>query len=125
MKVLDNKQGIIASVPDPIQKVPVINDIQILSSSFYFRNYSENLLESFNVNNLLFSGNYISTNVTTPIVSLCNTRNITASNNTLVNHGGKIEQFYRFETRHGCQMNLSSLIDLPPSAFNSSFPPPV
>ncbi len=122
---IGQQQGIIASVPDPIQLVPVINDIRIESSTFYFRNYSENLLESFNVNNLYFSGNYIATNVTTSIISLCNTRNITASNNTLVNKQGKIEQYYHFETRHGCQMNLSSLIDLPPSAFNSSFPPPV
>jgi len=122
---IGQQQGLLAIVPDPIQLVPVINDILIQSSTFYFGTYSEALLESFNVNNLIFRDNYIATNVTTPIISLCNTRNITANNNTLVNNQGKIEQYYRFETRHGCQMNLSSLIDLPPSAFNSSFPPPV
>jgi hypothetical protein len=122
---IGQQQGLLAIVPDPIQLVPVINDILIQSSTFYFGIYSEALLESFNVNNLIFRDNYIATNVTTPIISLCNTRNITANNNTLVNKQGKIEQYYRFETRHGCQMNLSSLIDLPPSAFNSSFPPPV
>jgi hypothetical protein len=122
---IGQQQGIIALVPDPIQLVPVINDIIIESSSFYYRNYSEHLLESFNVNNLVFRDNYIATNLTTPIVQLCNARNITASNNTVVNIHGKLEQYYGFEGRHGCQLNLTSLIDLPPSAFNSSFPPPV
>jgi hypothetical protein len=122
---IGQQQGIIALVPDPIQLVPVINDIIIESSSFYYRNYSEHLLESFNVNNLVFRNNYIATNLTTPVVQLCNTRNITASNNTVVNIHGKLEQYYGFEGRHGCQLNLTSLIDLPPSAFNSSFPPPV
>jgi len=122
---IGQQQGIIALVPDPIQLVPVINDIIIESSSFYYRNYSEHLLESFNVNNLVFRNNYIATNLTTPIVQLCNARNITASNNTVVNIHGKLEQYYGFEGRHRCQVNLTSLIDLPPSAFNSSFPPPV
>jgi hypothetical protein len=70
---IGQQQGIIALVPDPIQLAPVINDIRIESSTFYFRNYSEHLLESFNVNNLFFSGNYISTNITTPLIQLCNT----------------------------------------------------
>ena len=51
--------------------------------------------------------------------------NITASNNTVVDIQSKIDQYYTFDESNPCQMNLSSLIDLPPSAFNSSFPPPV
>jgi hypothetical protein len=60
-----------------------------------------------------------------PLISVCNSRNITASNNTVVNMGSQIEQYYVFDPRYPCQMNLSSLIDLPPSAFKPSFPPPV
>ena len=48
------------------------NDIRIQSSTFYFGNYSEALLESFNVNNLVLSDNYIAANVTTPIISFRN-----------------------------------------------------
>jgi hypothetical protein len=103
----------------------VINDIRIESSTFLFGNYSRGLIQSNNANNLFFNGNYIDTNITTPIISICNSRNITASNNTVVNTQGKIDQYYVFDDANPCQMNLSSLIDLPPSAFNSSFPPPV
>jgi hypothetical protein len=42
-----------------------------------------------------------------------------------VNSGGKIDTYYTFDGSVPCAMNLSSLIDLPASAFNSSFPPPV
>ena len=122
---IGQQKGIITILPDPTQSVPVINDIQIKSSTFYFGNYSQGLMQSNNANNLFFSGNYIATNITTPIISLCNSRNITASNNTVVNGQAKIDLYYTFDTRYPCQMNLSSLIDLPPSAFNSSFPPPV
>jgi len=118
-------EGIIAVLPYPIQLVPVINDIRIESSSFYFGNYSQGLVGGTNANNLYITGNYIATNSSSPLVSICNSRNITASNNTVVNKQGKIEQYYTFEERNPCQMNLSSLIDLPSSAFNSSFPPPV
>jgi hypothetical protein len=34
----------------------------------------------------------------------------------------KIDTYYRFDGSIPCVMNLSSLIDLPASAFNSSFP---
>ena len=43
---------------------------------------------------------------------------------TMVNIQSKIDQYYVFDERNPCQMNLSNLIDLSPSAFNSSFPPP-
>ena len=74
---------------------------------------------------MYITGNYIVTNSSSPLVSICNSRNITASNNTVIDRQGKIEQYYKFDETNPCQMNLSSLIDLPPSAFNSSFAPPV
>jgi hypothetical protein len=122
---IGQEKGIITIYPVPSQSVPVINDIRIESSTFLFGNYSRGLIQSNNANNLFFNGNYIDTNITTPIISICNSRNITASNNTVVNTQGKIDQYYVFDDANPCQMNLSSLIDLPPSAFNSSFPPPV
>jgi hypothetical protein len=117
--------GMITVYPYPKQLIPVINDIRIESSTFYFGNYSQGLLEINNANNLYITGNYIATNSSTPLISICNSRNITASNNTVANTQVKIDQYYTFDESNPCQMNLSSLIDLPPSAFNSSFPPPV
>jgi hypothetical protein len=122
---IGQEKAIITILPVPTQLLPVIDDIRIESSTFLFGNYSQGLIQSNNANNLFFNGNYIATNITTPIISLCNSRNITASNNTVVNTQGKIDQYYICDTRYPCQMNLSSLIDLSPSAFNSSFPPPV
>jgi hypothetical protein len=118
-------KGIIAVYPSPPQLAPVVNDIRIESSSFYFGNYSQALVGGTNVNNLYITGNYIATNRSSPLVTVCNSRNLTANNNTVVDEQGKIEQYYTFDQASPCQMNLSSLIDLPPSAFNSSFPPPV
>ena len=122
---IGQEKAIITILPTPTQSMPVISDIRIETSTFLFGNYSQGLMQTNNANNLLFTGNYIAVNVTTPIISLCNSRNITASNNTIVNNQGKIDQYYTFDGTSPCQMNLSSLIDLPPSAFNSSFPPPV
>ena len=122
---ISQEKGMITFLPDPVQFVPIFNDIQIKSSTFYFRNYSQGLLQSNNVHNLFLSGNYISTNNSIPIISICNSRNISASNNTVVNNATKIDRYYTFDETIPCQTNLSSLIDLPPSAFNSSFPPPV
>ena len=118
-------KGIISVIPYPPQLVPVINDIRIESSSFYFGNYSQGLVGSTNANNVYITGNYIITNSSSPIISICNSRNITASNNTVIDPQGTLEQYYKFDEAKPCQVNLSSLIDLPPSAFNSSFPPPV
>ena len=119
------EKGIISILPDPLQLVPVINDIRIESSSFYFGMYSQGLLQSDNTNNLFISGNYIATNSSTPFISICNSRNISGSNNCVVNKQTKIDEIYTFDQTNPCSMNLSSLIDLPSSAFNSSFPPPV
>jgi hypothetical protein len=118
-------KGIITVLPDPIQLVQVINDIRIESSTFIFGNYSQGLLQSNNANNIFISGNYIVTNNSMPLISICNSRNISASNNCVVNNQTKIDEYYTFDQTNPCQMNLSSLIDLPPSAFNSSFPPSV
>ena len=119
------EKGIISILPDPLQLVPVINDIRIESSTFYFGMYSQGLLQSDNTNNLFISGNYIATNSSTPFISICNSRNISGSNNCVVNKQTKIDEIYTFDQTNPCSMNLSSLIDLPSSAFNSSFPPPV
>jgi len=87
--------------------------------------YSQGLLQSDNANNLFITGNYIATNSSTPIISICNSRNISAENNCVVNQQTKIDTYYTLDSDNPCSMNLSSLIDLPASAFNSSFPPPV
>ena len=112
-------------MPDPVQLVPVINDIRIQSSTFYFGTYSQGLLQSNNVNNVLISGNYIATNNLTSFIMVCNSRNISAENNCVITNQTKINTYYTFNTNIPCSMNLSSLIHLPASAFNSSFPPPV
>jgi hypothetical protein len=119
------EKGIITILPDPPQLAPVINDLRIESSTFYFGMYSQGLLQSDNANNLFITGNYIATNSSTPIISICNSRNISAENNCVVNQQTKIDAYYIFDPSNPCSMNLSSLIDLPASAFNSSFPPPV
>jgi hypothetical protein len=121
---ISQQKGIITFLPDPVQLVPVYDEIRIESSTFLFGNYSQGLLQSNNVNNLFLNGNYIATNTSTPIISICNSRNISASNNTVVNNEGKIDEYYTLDPTNPCQTNLTSLIDLPPSAFNSSFPPP-
>jgi hypothetical protein len=121
---ISQHKGIITFLPDPVQLIPVFDEIRIESSTFLFGNYSQGLLQSNNVNNLFLNGNYIATNTSTPIISICNSRNISASNNTVVNNEGKIDEYYTLDPTNPCQTNLTSLIDLPPSAFNSSFLPP-
>ena len=122
---IGEQEGLIAIVPDPTEMVPIIADIRIENSTFLFGNHSQGLIQSDNANNLYLTGNYIAKNSSTPLIYICNSRNLTASNNTVVNLGPKIDQYYVFDQTNPCQMNLSSLIDLPASAFNSSFPPPV
>lgn len=119
------QKGIITILPDPIQIQSVINDIRIESSTFLIAFDSQGLLQCDNTNNLSLTGNYIATNQSTPLISVCNSRNITAQNNCVVNNSTKIEQYYVFDSTIPCSMNLSSLIDLSPSGFNASFPPPV
>jgi hypothetical protein len=122
---INQEKGIITILPDPLALIPIINNIRIESSTFYFGMYSQGLLICDNVNNLFISGNYIATNSSTPLISICNSRNISAENNCVVNKQTKIDKYYTFDQNNPCSMNLSSLIDLPLSAFNSLFPPPV
>jgi hypothetical protein len=117
--------GVISITLTPTQLEPVMKDIRIESSTFYFGNYSRGFLLSRNANNVYISGNYMATNNSAPFIILCNSRNITASNNTVINDKFPTDKYYAFDTLKPCEVNLSSLIDLPPSAFNSSFPPPV
>jgi hypothetical protein len=119
------EKGIITILPDPTQLVPVIDDIRVESSTFYFGTYSQGLLQSDNANNVFMSRNYIATNSSLPLISICNSRNISAENNCVINQQTKIDTYYTFDQSNPCSKNLSSLIHLPPSAFNSSFPPPV
>ncbi|CAF1495937.1 unnamed protein product [Adineta ricciae] len=78
---LTQTKGVITIVPSPISLVPVINDIRIASSSFYLGSSSQGLLQSDNMNNLYLIDNYIATNMSTPLISICNSRNISATNN--------------------------------------------
>jgi hypothetical protein len=119
------QEGIITMLPDPTQLVPIVTNVQITSSTFLVGNYSQGIIQSYNGNNVAFNENYIATNLSSPLIAICNTRNITANNNTVVNKLTKIDQYYVLDQNNPCLANLSSLIDLPPSAFNSSFPPPV
>jgi hypothetical protein len=118
-------KGVVLFLSDPIQLAPIVSDVRITSSTFLMGTYSQGVLQIDNGANVSFSGNYIATNSSMPLISLCNSRNISANNNTVVNKESTIDQYYIYDTTDPCNMNLTSLIDLPPSAFNSSFPPPV
>lgn len=122
---ISQHRGIITFLPDPVQLIPVFDHIRIETSTFLFGNDSQGILQSNNVQNLTIRGNYLALNSSTPIISICNSRNIIAHNNTVKNTQGKIEQYYAMDPTAPCQANLTSLIDLPPSAFNSSFSPPI
>jgi hypothetical protein len=118
-------KGVVLFLSDPIQLVPIVSDVRITSSTFLMGAYSQGILQIDNGANVSFSGNYIGTNSSMPLISLCNSRNISASNNTVVDKQSTIDEYYTYDTTDPCDKKLSSLIDLPPSAFNSSFPPPV
>lgn len=120
-----SEKGVISISPYPTQLIPVVKNIQISSSTFRPGLYSQALVQSFNGENIFFSQNYIETNNSSPLINICNTQTFTASNNTLVNTQTNITDYYIFDTIKPCSRNFSSLIDIPPSAFNSSFPPPV
>jgi hypothetical protein len=42
-----------------------------------------------------------------------------------MNNQSTINQYFSYDSTSPCLMNLSTLINLPNSSFNSSFPPPV
>jgi hypothetical protein len=122
---IDQCKGLILFLSDPIQLIPIVSDVRITSSTFLMGAYSQGILQIDNGANVSLNGNYISTNNSMPLISLCNSRNISASNNTVVDKQSTIDEYYTYDTTNPCDKKLSSLIDLPPSAFNSSFPPPV
>jgi hypothetical protein len=52
--------------------------------------YEQELLQSDNANNLFITVNYIITNGSTPLISICNSQNISAENNCIVNQQKKL-----------------------------------
>ena len=69
--------GVISITLNPTQLEPVMQDIRIESSTFYFGNYSRGFLLSRNANNVYIGGNYLATNNSDPYIIICNSRNIT------------------------------------------------
>ncbi|CAF1144932.1 unnamed protein product [Rotaria sp. Silwood1] len=118
------QKGVISFAPLPRQLVPVFSDVIVESSTFLFGVYGQGLIQGNNAANVSISGNYIAINSSISLISICNSQNISAHNNTLVNHQFTVDPFY-YDNANPCQTNFSRLIDLPLSGFNSSFPPPV
>jgi hypothetical protein len=119
------QNGVIAFLPDPVQLVPVIYNVQITSSTFLNGQYSQHPIQCTNGGGVSISNNYFATNSSSSIIILCNSQNISAYNNTIMNNQSTIGQYFSYDSTSPCLMNLSSLINLPNSSFNSSFPPPV
>jgi hypothetical protein len=111
-------EGVITFLPDPAQLVPIISDVRVESSIFLMGTFNQGLIRFTNAVNVSISCNYIATNSSMPFISLCNSRNISAHNNTVVNSQSKIDQYFTYDDTDPCHMNLSSMIDLPASAFN-------
>lgn len=118
------QNGVVLFLSDPVQLMPVVSDVQILSSTFIMGPFSDGILQVDNGANVSLSGNYIETNNTTPLIYVCNSQNISASNNSVINRQSTMDEYYVYDSRNPCNQSLSSLIDLPPSAFNSTFGPP-
>ena len=76
----------IAFAPNPRQLNQIFYDVFIESSTFLFWPYSEVLLQSNNTTNVYIRGYYIATNNSGSLVSICNSLNICAYNNTFVHH---------------------------------------
>jgi hypothetical protein len=122
---LAQQNGVIAFLPDPVQLVPVVYNVQITSSTFLNGQYSQHPIQCTNGGGVSISNNYFATNSSGSIVILCNSQNISAYNNAVVNNQSTISQYFSYDSTHPCLTNLSNLINLPNSSFNSSFPPPV
>ncbi|CAF1452004.1 unnamed protein product [Rotaria magnacalcarata] len=116
--------GVISFAPFPPQLNRIFYDVIIQSSTFLFGPYTEGLLQSINAANVYIKGNYIATNSSTPLVTICNSLNICAHNNTFVNNRFSVNS-YIYDTRSLCREELSDLIGLPASGFDSHFAPPV
>jgi hypothetical protein len=119
------EKGMIALLPYPVQLAPVMSQIQIMSSTFILGQYSVNVLQCANADDVLISDNYITTSNSAGIILLCNSRNISAYNNCINNNQSLITQFYSYDNTNPCLTNLTSQINLQPSGFNSTFAPPV
>ncbi|CAF1164655.1 unnamed protein product [Adineta ricciae] len=122
---LYRQSGVITMAPEPTQVLSVMHNIQVTSSTFYNGPYSGSMVQCTNVDGIVITGNYLSTNSSDPPVVFCNSRNISASDNTIVNSQSVISQYYLYDTTSPCLANLSSIINITASGFNSSFPPPV
>ena len=118
------RNGIIAFTPNPRQLNQIFHNVVIQSSMFLFGPYGEGLLEGNNAASVYIRGNYIATNSSVPLVSICNSINIHAHNNTFVNHEFTVKPYYN-DTTDPCHTDLSNLIDLFPSGLVSRFCPPV
>jgi hypothetical protein len=77
---ISKNKGVITILPDPIQFILIIANVQIRSSTFLIGIFNQGLIQSYNENNTLFHGNYINKNHSSPFLAICNTRNITARN---------------------------------------------
>jgi hypothetical protein len=117
--------GVVALLPYPVQVVPVIFNVQVTSSTFYMGPYSGNMIQCSNGASVSISGNYLATSNSTPPVIICNSQNISAYNNTISNNQSVISQYFSYDSTNPCLTSLSSGINIPASAFNSSFSPPV
>ena len=119
------EKGMIAMVPYPVQLLPVMFDIQIKSSTFIYGPFSKSAIQCTNVDGVSISENYFSTvNATVPIL-LCNAKNVSSSNNRFITNQSSLGPLYTYDTASPCLTNLTNLINLQPSAFNSTFLPPV
>jgi hypothetical protein len=106
-------------LPDPIQLVSVITNVHISSSIFVRGNYSRAIIQSYNGGNILqkissfwkirYCQDISSSSQYGKLrhhytqmrffcrVNLCTSRNMTTSNNTMVDNQTKTEQYYTFD----------------------------
>jgi hypothetical protein len=122
---LYQEEGVIALLPYPVQVVPVIFNVQVTSSTFINGNYSGSMIQCTNGAGVSISGNYLTTLSSSSPITVCNSQNVSAYNNSIVHNQTVISQYFSYDTTNPCLANLSSGINLPASAFNSSFSPPV
>ena len=84
-----------------------MSQIQIKFSTFSPGQYSRSVIQCANAGGISISNNYITTN------------NFVNGNQT------SVSQLCAYDSANPCLMNLSNLINLPSSGFNSTFLPPV
>lgn len=118
------QDGIISFAPSPRQVNRIFYDVVIEASTFLFGTYTGSLLQGTNAANVYIRGSYIATNGSAPLATICNSMNICAHNNTFVNSRYAVNP-YQYDNTSPCRTDLSDLIGLYPSGFDSRFPPPV